>query len=47
MANGTTNDQRKLRRSTLIAERSLRDGHSIHTFDIRIQGENDTVCFDI
>lgn len=32
---------------TLIAERSTRDAQTIYTFDIRIQGQNETVFFDI
>lgn len=35
------------RRPTLIAQRGARDGKAIYTFDIRIQGENETVFFDI
>ena len=35
------------RRATLIAPRSERDGHAVYRFDIRIQGENETVFFDI
>src|SRR5262245_11200394 len=39
--------EQKTRRSTLIAERSIRDGQTIYTFDIHIQGQNETVFFDI
>jgi protocatechuate 3,4-dioxygenase alpha subunit len=35
------------RRQTLIAVRSLRDGLPVYRFDIRIQGEDETVFFDI
>ena len=39
--------EQEVRRSTLIAERSMRDGKIVYNFDIRIQGENETVFFDI
>ena len=35
------------RRGTLIAQRSSRDGATIYTFDIYLQGENETVFFDV
>jgi protocatechuate 3,4-dioxygenase alpha subunit len=35
------------RRSTLVAQRSERDGVALYTFDIRIQGGDETVFFDI
>ncbi len=35
------------RRKTLIAERTERDGSVVYRFDIRIQGEDETVFFDI
>lgn len=35
------------RRKTLIAKRLERDGEIIYRFDIHIQGENETVFFDI
>lgn len=35
------------RRETLIAERSKRGGEVVYTFDIRLQGERETVFFDI
>ena len=35
------------RRETLIARRSERDGHAVYRFDIRLQGEEETVFFDI
>lgn len=35
------------RRATLIARRSLRDGQPVYRFDIRLQGADETVFFDI
>ena len=35
------------RRSTLIAKRSQRDGKVVYTFDIILQGDNETVFFDV
>jgi protocatechuate 3,4-dioxygenase, alpha subunit len=35
------------RRQTLLAQRSVRDGKIVYTFDIRLQGENETVFFDV
>ena len=35
------------RRATLIAPRTMRDGMPVYTFDIRLQGEGETVFFDI
>lgn len=35
------------RRATLIAKRSERDGKTIYRFDIRLQGDDETVFFDI
>lgn len=35
------------RRATLIATRSERDGTPVYRFEIRLQGENETVFFDI
>jgi protocatechuate 3,4-dioxygenase alpha subunit len=35
------------RRATLIATKSDRDGTPVYRFEIRIQGENETVFFDI
>jgi len=35
------------RRATLIAQRSQRDGKPVYRFDIRLQGEAETVFFDI
>ncbi|WP_422039515.1 protocatechuate 3,4-dioxygenase subunit alpha [Roseibium sp.] len=35
------------RRATLIAKRSVRDGKIVYRFDIKLQGEDETVFFDI
>lgn len=35
------------RRDTLIAQRSIRDGAVIYTFDIHLQGARETVFFDV
>jgi protocatechuate 3,4-dioxygenase, alpha subunit len=35
------------RRETLIAQRGERDGQVVYTFDIHLQGERETVFFDI
>ena len=35
------------RRATLIAPRSERDGRAVYTFDIHLQGDRETVFFDI
>ncbi len=35
------------RRQTLIATRTVRDGRTVYRFDIRIQGDSETVFFDI
>jgi protocatechuate 3,4-dioxygenase, alpha subunit len=35
------------RRGTLIASRSDRDGHPVYLFDIRLQGDGETVFFDM
>jgi protocatechuate 3,4-dioxygenase alpha subunit len=37
----------KARRRTLIAAREARNGKSVYRFDIRLQGENETVFFDM
>ena len=37
----------RARRSTLIAQREERNGTTIYHFDIRLQGENETVFFDM
>jgi len=36
-----------VRRQTLIAKRSDVDGEVVYRFDIRIQGDDETVFFDI
>jgi protocatechuate 3,4-dioxygenase, alpha subunit len=36
-----------VRRDTLIAQREDRDGAIVYVFDIRLQGERETVFFDI
>ncbi|MFO1207697.1 MAG: protocatechuate 3,4-dioxygenase subunit alpha [Amaricoccus sp.] len=35
------------RRATLIARREMRDGVPVYRFDIRLQGEGETVFFDV
>lgn len=35
------------RRATLVAQRETADGHTVYRFDIRIQGDGETVFFDI
>lgn len=35
------------RRATLIAERTEKEGQPVYRFDIRVQGDNETVFFDI
>ncbi len=35
------------RRGTLIAKRQMRGGQAIYRFDIRLQGEDETVFFDL
>ena len=35
------------RRATLVAQRHDVDGAAVYRFDIRLQGENETVFFDI
>jgi protocatechuate 3,4-dioxygenase alpha subunit len=37
----------QVRRKTLIAERQDRDGQPVYRFDIRLQGEGETVFFDL
>jgi protocatechuate 3,4-dioxygenase alpha subunit len=39
--------EQEVRRSTLIGRREAKDGKTMYTFDIRLQGENETVFFDI
>jgi len=36
-----------IRRETLLARRERRDGTTIYVFDIRLQGEQETVFFDV
>jgi len=36
-----------VRRKTLLAEPARRDGKIVYRFDIRLQGENETVFFDV
>jgi protocatechuate 3,4-dioxygenase alpha subunit len=36
-----------IRRDTLLAHRELRDAAVVYTFDIRLQGERETVFFDV
>ena len=36
-----------VRRKTLIAQREVRDAAVVYRFDIRLQGEGETVFFDI
>jgi protocatechuate 3,4-dioxygenase, alpha subunit len=35
------------RRATLIAPRTMRDGHAVYRFDIHMQGEQETVFFEV
>jgi protocatechuate 3,4-dioxygenase, alpha subunit len=35
------------RRATLVAQREMRDGAVVYRFDIRLQGEGETVFFDV
>ena len=37
----------KKRRQTLMAQREDKDGRAVYRFDIRLQGENETVFFDM
>ena len=37
----------KKRRETLIAKPSQKDGKTVYSFDIVLQGENETVFFDV
>jgi protocatechuate 3,4-dioxygenase, alpha subunit len=39
--------EQEVRRSTLIATRETKEGKIVYNFDIRLQGENETVFFDI
>ncbi|MDH3446041.1 MAG: protocatechuate 3,4-dioxygenase subunit alpha [Deltaproteobacteria bacterium] len=42
-----TSIKNKARRKTLMAKREERDGRVVYRFDIRLQGENETVFFDM
>lgn len=35
------------RRETLIAQKSVRDGRTVYTFDVRMQGDAETVFFEV
>jgi protocatechuate 3,4-dioxygenase alpha subunit len=35
------------RRDTLIARRDQRNGNAVYRFDIRLQGDRETVFFDV
>ena len=35
------------RRKTLVAQREMKAGAAVYRFDIRLQGEGETVFFDI
>jgi protocatechuate 3,4-dioxygenase alpha subunit len=35
------------RRPTLVAERTERDGHGVYRWDVRLQGDGETVFFDL
>jgi protocatechuate 3,4-dioxygenase alpha subunit len=37
----------QVRRQTLIAQREQRGAQTVYRFDIRLQGENETVFFDV
>jgi protocatechuate 3,4-dioxygenase alpha subunit len=39
--------EQEVRRKTLLAKRTTRDGGTIYTFDIYLQGPNETVFFDV
>lgn len=39
--------EQERRRRTLIARRAMRDGRPVYRFDIRLQGEDETVFFDV
>lgn len=39
--------EQESRRATLIAQRSQQDGPAIYTFDIHLQGDRETVFFDV
>ena len=35
------------RRQTLVAQRATQDGQVVYRFDVRLQGEGETVFFDV
>jgi protocatechuate 3,4-dioxygenase alpha subunit len=37
----------KIRRQTLIAAPGMESGNTVYRFDIRLQGEDETVFFDV
>jgi protocatechuate 3,4-dioxygenase alpha subunit len=39
--------EQEARRRTLLARREEREGQAVYRFDIRLQGENETVFFDV
>ena len=39
--------EQEVRRKTLVAQREMRDGRIVYRFDIRLQGPDETVFFDI
>ena len=39
--------EQEQRRATLMARREARDGQTVYRFDIRLQGEGETVFFDL
>jgi protocatechuate 3,4-dioxygenase, alpha subunit len=39
--------EQEARRQTLLARREEREGRAVYRFDIRLQGENETVFFDV
>ncbi len=42
-----TGIEQERRRATLIAKRGERSGKTVYNFDIVLQGENETVFFDV
>jgi len=39
--------EQPVRRATLVAERSERDGQTVYTFNVNLQGPDETVFFDV
>ena len=37
----------EMRRQTLVAARQMRGGEAVYVFDIHLQGERETVFFDV